>query len=152
VQVYWPELHAEVEPSEPATAAPLVGGTETVLIVEDEELVRALAMRALRTFGYTCHSASNAPEALRMLETLQPAIELVITDVVMPGMSGRDLGDHIARLYPGVPVVYTSAFSEDDVIRRGLLESDRPFLQKPFTPQELARAVRTALDLAGKTA
>ena len=152
VQVYWPELHAEVEPVEPATATPLVGGTETVLIVEDEELVRALAMRALRTFGYTCHSASNAREALRMLESLQPAIELVITDVVMPGMSGRDLGDHVAQLYPGVPVVYTSAFSEDDVIRRGLLESDRPFLQKPFTPQELARAVRTALDLAGKTA
>jgi two-component system, cell cycle sensor histidine kinase and response regulator CckA len=87
-----------------------------------------------------------------MLEALQPAIELVVTDVVMPGMSGRDLGERIARLYPGIPVVYTSAFSEDDVVRRGLLEADRPFLQKPFTPQELARAVRDALDLAGKTA
>jgi two-component system, cell cycle sensor histidine kinase and response regulator CckA len=152
VQVYWPEIRAELEPVEPAASMPLVNGTETVLIVEDEELVRALAVRALRTFGYICHSACNAPEALQMLEALQPAIELVVTDVVMPGMSGRDLGERIARLYPGIPVVYTSAFSEDDVVRRGLLEADRPFLQKPFTPQELARAVRDALDLAGKTA
>ncbi len=76
-------------------------------------------------------------------------VDLVITDVVMPGMSGRDLGDRLAHLRPGIPVVYTSGFSDEDVIRRGMLEEGRPFLQKPFTPHELARAVRQALDAVG---
>ena len=74
-------------------------------------------------------------------------MDLVITDVVMPGMSGRELGDRLARLRPGTPVLYTSGFTDEDVIRRGMLEEGRPFLQKPFTPHELARAVREALDV-----
>jgi FixJ family two-component response regulator len=64
----------------------------------------------------------------------------------MPGMSGRELGDRLARLRPGIPVLYTSGFTDEDVIRRGMLEEGRPFLQKPFKPHELARAVREALD------
>ena len=75
-------------------------------------------------------------------------MDLVVTDVVMPGMSGGELGDRLAQLRPGTPVLYTSAFTDEDVIRRGMLGEGRPFLQKPFTPNELARAVREALDEA----
>ena len=150
VQVYWPEVHAEAEPAvEPEPPAPLVGGSETVLVVEDEDLVRALGVRALRTFGYTCHAAHDAAEALRLLNDPEASVDLVVTDVVMPGMSGGALGSEVARLRPGMPVLYTSAFSDEDVIRRGLLGEGRPFLQKPFTPSELGRMVREALDAAG---
>jgi PAS domain S-box-containing protein len=149
VQVYWPEVRAAAElPDEPESAPPLAGGDETVLIVEDEDLVRALAVRALRSFGYTCHQARDAGEALRLLDDRGARVDLVITDVVMPGMSGGDLGEQLARLRPGIPVVYTSAFTDEDVIRRGMLEQGRPFLPKPFTPRQLARAVREALDAA----
>jgi hypothetical protein len=150
VQVYWPEVPAEVEPAvEPMPPAPLAGGTETVLIVEDEDLVRALGVRALRTFGYSCHGARDATEALRLLNDPDAGVDLVVTDVVMPGMSGGALGSQVAHLRPGMPVLYTSAFSDEDVIRRGMLGEGRPFLQKPFTPTELARMVREALDAAG---
>jgi two-component system, cell cycle sensor histidine kinase and response regulator CckA len=147
VQVYWPEIRATAEPlAEPERLPPLAGGGETLLIVEDEDLVRALAVRALRSFGYTCHQARDAGEALRLLDEAGAHVDLVITDVVMPGMSGRDLGDRLALLRPGIPVVYISGFTDEDVIRRGMLKEGRPFLQKPFTPHELARVVREALD------
>jgi two-component system, cell cycle sensor histidine kinase and response regulator CckA len=150
VQVYWPEVPAEVEPAvEPAPPAPLVGGTETILIVEDEDLVRALGVRALKTFGYTCYGARDAAEALQLLHDPKVSVDLVVTDVVMPGMSGGALGSQVARLRPGMPVLYTSAFSDEDVIRRGMLGEGRPFLQKPFTPTELARMVRETLDATG---
>ena len=147
VQVYWPEMRGAAEsPAEAEHQPPLAGGTETLLVVEDEELVRALAIRALRSYGYACHQARDADEALRLLDDPAAHVDLVITDVVMPGMSGRELGDRLARIRPGVPVVYTSGFADEDMIRRGMLEEGRPFLQKPFTPQTLARAVRQALD------
>jgi two-component system, cell cycle sensor histidine kinase and response regulator CckA len=155
VQVYWPEIRAAAEaPAEAAPQPPLAGGSETLLIVEDEDLVRAFAVRALRSFGYTCHQAHNADEALRLLDDHETRVDLLITDVVMPGMSGRELGDQLARLRPGIPVLYTSGYTDEDVIRRGMLEEGRPFLQKPFTPHELARAVRDALDtqVAGRAA
>jgi two-component system, cell cycle sensor histidine kinase and response regulator CckA len=147
VQVYWPEIRATAEPfAEPERLPPLAGGSETLLIVEDEDLVRALAVRALRSFGYTCHQAHDAGEALRLLDEPGPHVDLVIADVVMPDMSGRDLGDRLGLLRPGIPVVYMSGFTDEDVIRRGMLKEGRPFLQKPFTPHELARVVREALD------
>jgi PAS domain S-box-containing protein len=150
IQVYWPEIQVNPEPAAPPEPeVPLVGGSETVLIVEDEELVLALAMRALGTFGYSCHGARDGTEALKLLRDVGSRIELVITDVVMPGMSGGALGAQLSRLRPDLPVLYTSAFTDEDVIRRGMLGEGRPFLQKPFTPRELARAVREALDAIG---
>ncbi len=149
VQVYWPEVRTEPEPLGETRRLPEVqGGSETVLIVEDEDLVRALAVRALRSRGYQCREARNAKEALRLLEQPENRIDLVVTDVVMPGMSGGGLGDRLALLRPELPVLYTSAFVDEDVISRGLLEQGRPFLQKPCTPRDLARKVREVLDAA----
>jgi two-component system, cell cycle sensor histidine kinase and response regulator CckA len=152
VQVYWPEVRTEAEPD--AVSSPLPearGGSEAVLIVEDEDLVRAFVVRALRSHGYQCREARNAGEALRLIEQERARIDLVITDVVMPGMSGGRLGDRLALLRPGLPVLYTSAFVDEDVIRRGLLEQGRQFLQKPCTPSDLARKVREVLDAAAST-
>ncbi|MGN6392474.1 MAG: PAS domain S-box protein [Gemmatimonadales bacterium] len=152
VQVYWPEIRDAPAPAtEPVERRPLTGGDESLLIVEDEELVRALAVRALETYGYTCREAPDATRALRLLEQRDVAVDLVIADVVMPGMSGRELSERLASLRPGLPVLFISAFTDEDVIRRGMLEQGRPFLQKPFTPQELARAVRSALDAPAST-
>jgi PAS domain S-box-containing protein len=149
VQVYWPQTRAEPEPLlDSSGVAAVEGGSETILIVEDEDLVRALAVRVLRAEGYRCYEARNAEEALRLLEQPEIHIDLVMTDVVMPGMSGGGLGDRVERLRPGVPILFTSGFTDEDVIRRGLLEENRLFLQKPSTPQELARKVRTVLDAA----
>src|SRR5215213_404950 len=149
VEVYWPEIRAEADPLPAAVARPAVdGGHETVLVVEDEELVRRLSVRALRSRGYHCLEAADAGEALRLIEQVQGPIDLVITDVVMPGMSGGGLGDRLALLRPGLPVLYTSGFTDEEVIRRGMLEEGRPFLQKPSTPDELAQKVRAVLDAA----
>jgi CheY-like chemotaxis protein len=114
-------------------------------VVEDERVVRALMVRSLTGLGYQCVEAGNAEEALLVLQQ-QRHIDLVITDVVMPGTSGGDLGLILAERYPTLPVLYTSGFADNDVIRRGLLDAGRPFLQKPFAPRELARKVREVLE------
>jgi PAS domain S-box-containing protein len=152
VQVYWPEIDAEPEAlGELASQPDAKGGKETVLIVEDEESVRALMVRTLTSRGYQCREARNAEEALRVLEQEHAPIDLVVTDVVMPGMSGGGLGARLALVRPGLPVLYTSGFTDEDVIRRGLFERGRPFIQKPSMPDDLARKVREVLDGAPST-
>jgi CheY-like chemotaxis protein len=147
VRVYWPETHQEAaQLGEPPAARPAERGRETVLVVEDERVVRALMLRSLTRLGYRCVEAADAEEALRVLEQEEGHVDLVITDVVMPGISGGDLGLRLAERYPALPVLYTSGFADDDVIRRGLLDATRPFLQKPFNPVELGRKVREVLD------
>jgi two-component system cell cycle sensor histidine kinase/response regulator CckA len=152
VQVYWPELSSEPEPvGETASLPDVRGGSETVLIVEDEDLVRAPVVRTLRSHGYRCLEARDGIEALRLLEQDRLHVDLVVTDVVMPGMSGGGLGDRLALLRPELPVLYTSAYVDEDIIGRGLLEEGRPFLQKPCTPRDLARKVREVLDAPAST-
>jgi PAS domain S-box-containing protein len=146
IGVYWPELPAGAEPTVEEPSAPIIErGSETVLMVDDEPLVRTLAVRTLGSVGYRCLEAADAAEALHLLEA-DDRIDLVVTDVVMPGLSGGALGERLSTLRPDLPVLYTSGFAGDDVIRRGLLVQGRPFLQKPFTPGDLTRAVRDVLD------
>jgi PAS domain S-box-containing protein len=146
-KVYLPRVGAPRRAQEPVphTATPR-GGTETILVVEDEDIVRALACRGLREQGYTVFEARNGTEGLRMFEARPHGIDLVVTDVVMPEMGGRELAQRLAVLEPGLPVLFTSGYTGDDVIQRGLLEPGAPFQQKPFTPEALAAAVREMLD------
>ena len=147
IRVYWPEISAVSEQTgEIPIPAPVQRGTENVLVVEDEPVVRALIVRTVEGFGYRCMEAGDAAEALRLLQQEQGSFQLVITDVVMPGMSGGQLGEVLAHKYPTLPVLYTSGFANNDVIRRGLLDPSRPFLQKPFTPEDLARKIREVLE------
>jgi CheY-like chemotaxis protein len=118
-------------------------------VVEDEDVVRALACRGLRERGYTVLEARDGWEALERVESAREPIDLVISDVVMPQLSGRELGSRLAVLQPELPVLYMSGYTGDDVIQRGLLEPGVPFQQKPFTPEGLARKVREMLDGRG---
>ena len=110
------------------------GGSETILIVEDEEMVRSLASRGLREHGYTVIEARHGAEALRPARESASDVDLVISDVVMPEMGGRELGQRLASLRPSLPVLYMSGYTGEDVTQRGLLEPGAPFQQKPFAP------------------
>ena len=148
VRVYWPLITTETEQvAELPSSRAAERGSEMVLVVEDERVVRALMVRGLTSLGYRCLEAGDADEALVVLQ-LEKQIDLVITDVVMPGISGGELGLIIGERYPTIPVLYTSAFADNEVVRRGLLDAARPFLQKPFGPRDLARKVREVLDSA----
>ncbi len=146
-KVYLPRVTAPAgRATEPEGPEEPVGGRETILVVEDEEVVRLLASRGLREHGYRVVEARNGAEALAYLEAHPGTVDLVISDVVMPEVGGRELGRRVARLDRGVPVLYISGYTGDDVIQRGLLDPGAPFQQKPFTPMTLARTVREMLD------
>jgi nitrogen-specific signal transduction histidine kinase/ActR/RegA family two-component response regulator len=140
----------------PATAIkeqPITGGTtpygnETVLLVEDDEAVRSLTRRILEQFGYTVLGASGGADAIRLVEEHIGHIDLVVADVVMPKMGGRELVERLTRARPGMKVLYLSGYPDDAVVRHGVLESEMAFLQKPFTMEALALKVRQTLDAA----
>ena len=119
-------------------------GTETILLVEDEDSVRKLACRVLRRLGYRVVDTGHGGDALQVVQTLEEPVHLLLTDIVMPGMSGRQLAERVASLRPGVRVLFVSGYAREDLERHGL--NGVPVLQKPFTVGELARAVREALD------
>jgi CheY-like chemotaxis protein len=125
------------------------GGTETILLVEDEEGVRTLAKTVLQKQGYTILEAQNGAEALLLCETYSKTIDLLVTDVVMPNMSGRELGERLATLQPKMKILYMSGYTDDAIVQHGVLESGIPFVQKPFAPEALARKVREVLDMQG---
>jgi signal transduction histidine kinase/CheY-like chemotaxis protein len=149
-KVYLPRVGASLThaPAE-GLRGDLRGGSETILIVEDEDIVRTLASRGLREHGYSVIEATNGAEALRLLEQRPAGVDLVISDVVMPEMGGRELGRSLAELRPTLPVLFISGYAGEDVIQRGLLEPGSPFQQKPFAVEHLARKVRDMLDGAG---
>jgi nitrogen-specific signal transduction histidine kinase len=146
-KIYLPRAGARSLPLAPAAPpTELRGGYETILVVEDEDVVRSLACRGLREQGYTVLEARHGREALDRLAEDHHAVDLVISDVVMPELGGRELGARLAALRPELPILYMSGYTGDDVIQRGLLEPGAPFQQKPFTPEGLARKVREMLD------
>jgi two-component system cell cycle sensor histidine kinase/response regulator CckA len=123
-------------------------GTETVLLVEDEDALRALARHVLESCGYTVLEAADGREALRVAEGHLGPIDLLVSDVVMPHLGGRQLAERLAVMKSGMKVMFLSGYTDDAVVRHGVLEAEFAFLQKPFTPPALAQKVREALDKA----
>jgi PAS domain S-box-containing protein len=148
-KVYLPRVE-EAGPAPPARPgiADLPLGNETLLLVEDEDAVRALARTVLQTAGYHVLEARQGSEALALGEQHAGRIDLLVTDVVMPQMSGRDLADRLAALQPDFRVLYLSGYPVNAIAQHGVLEPGTAFLQKPFTPGQLARKVREVLDTA----
>ena len=144
-----------VEAEEDLAATPLQPGepprgSETILLVEDEDTVRSVASRVLLGRGYVVHAASNGHEALALMEKLGGAIDLVLTDVVMPDMGGLELAERLVARWPGLKVVYMSGYAEGDKLQPGMQESDRSFLQKPFSAESLTLKVRQVLDAGAR--
>jgi two-component system cell cycle sensor histidine kinase/response regulator CckA len=128
-----------------ARAADAGKGSETILLVEDEQSVRTLSRRILEVRGYRVLEAARGAEALELVRATADPIHLVLTDLVMPDMSGSELASRVVALRPAVRVLYMSGYTDDGVIHNGLLEQGGAFLQKPFTPEVLARKVRKTL-------
>jgi signal transduction histidine kinase/CheY-like chemotaxis protein len=145
-KVYLPRVQAAVEVARPTLAPTTLCGTETVLLVEDEDSVRAVARAILQRNGYRVIHASNAREALIICEQHADVIHLLLTDVVMPEMSGADLAVRVRQIRPKTKVLFMSGYTDESVARHGVLEPGVAFLQKPITPKTLARKVRDVLD------
>jgi two-component system cell cycle sensor histidine kinase/response regulator CckA len=122
-----------------------VFGSETIVIVEDQVEVRKLALAGLTGFGYSAHGAGTGKEALAFCQEFQHPIDLVVTDVVMPDMNGLQVAQHIARLRPEVRILFMSGYTTDVIAHRGVLDTGVEYLQKPFTPESLARKIREVL-------
>ena len=129
-------------------AQAVAGGSETILLVEDEQAVRFAAREFLETKGYTVLDAGNAPEALQSHAQHVGPVHLLITDVVMPGMNGRELAERLRQLDPGLQVLYVSGYTDGAIASVAGLEKEAGFLQKPFALEALAQTVRSALDAA----
>ncbi len=121
-------------------------GHEVILLVEDDESVRNLAVLSLQRYGYTVLPAHGGREAVLLSRNYVGTIDLLVSDVVMPEMGGRAVAEHIRRGRPHVKLLFCSGYTDDDVLRQGILLDQVPFLQKPFTPEALARRVREVLD------
>lgn len=146
-KIYLPRVDEPSEPFIPSEGdARTVGGSETILLVEDEGELRLLALRALQARGYRVLESAGPEEALRISSQERGPIHLLLTDVVMPGMSGRKVAEQIAPFHPNMKVLYLSGYTDDSVFRNGVLETGTAFLQKPFTPSSLARKVRELLN------
>jgi PAS domain S-box-containing protein len=146
VKIYLPVVGAMATDRGRQDSAPMALGGEVILVVEDEPSVRAILSRALREQGYTVLEAAHGREAVAVADNPDTRIDLVIADIVMPGLAGRDLAERLGGMRPGVPVLFTSGYTGHDVVERGLIERDWPFLAKPVTPEALARKVRELLD------
>jgi len=145
-RIYLPEFTGPALDLPVATAPASPRGAETILIVEDEAAVRRMACRALASQGYAILEAENGAVALDLLAKTQGSVDLVLSDVVMPVLNGRELSERLAADRPEIRVLFMSGYTDDDIIRRGLLQPGAPFLQKPFMPADLSRKVREVLD------
>jgi CheY-like chemotaxis protein len=121
-------------------------GTESILLVEDEAGLRGLLLQVLVDCGYSVSAAASGTEALHVAQERRDGFDLIVTDVVMPGMSGRQMVEQLVGRYPRVKVLYMSGYTDDAVVRHGILHEQVPYIQKPFLPAALARKVRGVLD------
>jgi CheY-like chemotaxis protein len=151
VKIYLPRFVGDREPAlvEADHAAEASNAGETILVVEDDEEVRAYSVEVLRDLGYHVLEAANGPSALGLLERHEGPLDLLFTDVVMPGMSGKELSDNVRRLRPDVITLFTSGYTGNAIVHGGRLDAGVELLSKPFTIDELSHKIQDLLD-AGK--
>jgi CheY-like chemotaxis protein len=149
-KIYLPSTSDTADQSTSSTAAPVRGGSETVMIVEDDALVRSYVTQQLESLGYRTVCASDASEALKLVDG-GAEFELLFTDVIMPGsMNGRQLADEIVKRRPSVRVLFTSGYTEDAIVRHGRLDAGVLLLAKPYRKSDLGRMIREALSTSGR--
>ncbi|MES2178393.1 MAG: two-component regulator propeller domain-containing protein [Gemmatimonadota bacterium] len=151
IAVYLPRVDDAEEKPRVAVGDPHPTGTATVLLVEDEDLVRTLASRVLRRAGYTVLAAPSGDAALEIAAAHEGTIDLLLTDVVMPGMSGRELAERLMPVRKGMRLLFASGYTEDAIIRHGVSSDAMPFLAKPFAPGELLQKVQEVLEASAPT-
>jgi two-component system, cell cycle sensor histidine kinase and response regulator CckA len=146
-KVYLPRVECEApQGAHTDSDGALQRGTETILLAEDSESLREMAREYLESIDYTVIEASSGTEALRRSDEFAGAIHLLLTDVVMPEMNGRELADQIVHNRPGIKVLFTSGYTDDAIVRHGVLEPGIAFIQKPYRPKALAHKIREVLD------
>lgn len=143
--VYLPRIDAKADDRDPEGALSPLDGTETILLVEDEPLVRELSAKALRRRGYTVFEADTGVQALQILEAQGEAIQLIVTDAVMPLMGGKELIERVSRAYPGIRFILASGYSESGISFKTAIPTEVTFLQKPFASTLLLKTVRDVL-------
>ena len=146
VKVYLPSIDQPVADESESRKIGAKRGTETVLLVEDDEMVRGLVRQALVREGYKVLDASDPLEAQRISAEYRGRIQLLITDVVMPKVSGRELAARISQLRPNIKLLYMSGYTDGAILNSGILEDEVAFLQKPFSPDALTGKVREVLE------
>jgi CheY-like chemotaxis protein len=150
LKLFFPSVQQESEGAESAAATDPevepIRESRTILLVEDDPLVRNMVERSLAESGFRIVAASTGTEALALALTPGERIDTVLTDLAMPDMGGRELARRLAEQRPGLPIVFMSGYTDDDVIRRGLLDDGLPFLEKPLTPAALVRQMREVMD------
>ncbi len=146
-KLYFPATSADLTVRSESSSNPTsLTGNEVILLVEDTEMVRSLVTATLKSYGYTVLVAASGPEAIEIADQAQARIDLLMTDVVMPRMTGRELADQLVATRPGLKVLFTSGYPSDTVLRHGIAEARTAFIEKPYLPDDLAHKVREILD------
>jgi two-component system, cell cycle sensor histidine kinase and response regulator CckA len=145
-KIYLPAVQEQVSRPSHQEPEPVSHGSETILLVEDEDTVREFGSLVLQGLGYKVLAAPGSVAAIRLMESRQEKVDLLVTDVVMPEMGGRKLAEALRSQDPGLKVLFMSGYTDDAIIRHGVLDADVAFLQKPYRPDSLAKKVRDVLD------
>ena len=146
-KIYFPRTSEPVETEkQEKTSLSSLSGSETILIVEDDKNVRSIIIRTLQMYGYTVLEASHGQEALQISKEYGQEIHLLLTDVIMPGMSGRTVAERMAPLFPSIKVLFMSGYTDNAIVHHGILDKGVELIQKPFVPAALAKRVRELLD------
>ncbi|TFG99356.1 MAG: PAS domain S-box protein [Calditrichales bacterium] len=146
-KIYWPKTElAEAEFQEIETEKKVVGGKETIMIVEDDDEVRNFACEALRSLNYQIIEAPNGIQALEIVKQNHKRIDLLITDVIMPEMGGKELAEKIAGILPNLKILFTSGYTDNHIVRSGRLNTGINFIQKPFSILDISKKIRTIID------
>jgi two-component system cell cycle sensor histidine kinase/response regulator CckA len=148
LRICLPRVTEEARPAATPVAAPASTGGETILVVDDEDAVRNLARRILERAGFHVLAAGDGTQALELSRNHDGEISLILTDVVMPGMNGRDVVELVRAQRPSVKAIFTSGYTQDTIVDHGVVDADIEFISKPYDPRELARRVRDVLDTA----